>query len=1310
MSKAVRLKNIFLILLSVVLLASLTAAIAASSIRGVSAADGDIRSYSWTDIGEGAWSDGADAEPFTEQTVEHDGAFWKVNGEYGNEWTLGDNNTASLVSARSEENDNTARILATYALRPSPLGDIVGVSMRMKVTIQQDFTVNGNNKIGFYPFYQDANNYLFVNLSQWGDRPLANFSVVGVLNGQNVGGGNNFIEEDTESVTNTNIRTAGSFWFGADFYADKVDLRIGTSAEELNTVKHTYTFANALNVSALTRGAATYIGFGGNSAAASFTDVTVDPVDTQDAYSEQVRGTGSLTWKVNGASNGAEWTVNEDGTAVLQAAFVQDQNDGFDRLVDKTYAVRPTMAESAFGVRYTATMTVEEAYTENGCTKFGVIPFFLDQNNYVLVKLSQWQDQPNAVINLSGRINGKDLVNDARQPWFESSATSLNIRTPGTQITLAVVVYADKVDVYAGDAQEPFTYTYRTANGDTVEPAVYAEQSDLTRVYVGFAGNQKKVSFSALQAGPADGEEPDEPVTPAEPFTEQTVSHGGADWKVNGEFGTEWTLGDNNTADLAVSHNEAGSPNNEIILGTYALRPTFLDVIVGVHMSMKIEIAADFTVDGNNKIGFYPFYQDANNYLFVNLSQWGDRPYANFSVIGMLNGNPVGGSNNFIENNTESVTNTNIRTAGSFWFGADFYADRVEFYIGTAEDTLAKTSVTYTFAQPLDTAVLRGDAVTYVGFGGNAASAKFSGLVLEAITEPSVPAYTEQDRTAGDVVWKVNGAHNGEEWTIGDDGSAVLKADFVQDQGNGTDRLIDKTYAVRPTMAESAFGVRYTATMTVEEAYTENGCTKFGVIPFFLDQNNYVLVKLSQWQDQAAAVINVTGRIGGRDLVNAGGSPWFEGSATGINIRAAGTVVKLSVSVFADQIYVFIGDAQAPALTYEYLVRGENGAIGLASFEEQTDLTKVYVGFAGNQKNLTFSALTFTEDEARSDEIGGGWTTNNPFGWTVDTETGMLQGTATSESNAYQATELRGGWVVEATITMSKSGVAEGTQGVLYKAGLTPFYKDAYNYISVWIQQYGNDAGARLVAKGLINGQPLVNANGAGFWEGEWFDTFTPVTESTTFVMRCEVTERAVNVYIDGEYAASLRTQTGIPFGENEAALSYGAILENGTAEFTDFTLEGSSAILTETEITITVITTGGTPVTDATVMNGGQAFVNNGDGTYTLTVPVRSGVTITVEKEGYDSVTYEVETSAMYQPEVKRTIEIAEEEVFDIPEFNDEDPAAFNVGALIGGIAAGVVVIAAVVVAAVLVRKKKAHARTENGNGADTNKDDKAE
>ena len=853
MSKAVRLKNIFLILLSVVLLASLTAAIAASSIRGVSAADGDIRSYSWTDIGEGAWSDGADAEPFTEQTVEHDGAFWKVNGEYGNEWTLGDNNTASLVSARSEENDNTARILATYALRPSPLGDIVGVSMRMKVTIQQDFTVNGNNKIGFYPFYQDANNYLFVNLSQWGDRPLANFSVVGVLNGQNVGGGNNFIEEDTESVTNTNIRTAGSFWFGADFYADKVDLRIGTSAEELNTVKHTYTFANALNVSALTRGAATYIGFGGNSAAASFTDVTVDPVDTQDAYSEQVRGTGSLTWKVNGASNGAEWTVNEDGTAVLQAAFVQDQNDGFDRLVDKTYAVRPTMAESAFGVRYTATMTVEEAYTENGCTKFGVIPFFLDQNNYVLVKLSQWQDQ-------------------------------------------------------------------------------------------------------------------------------------------------------------------------------------------------------------------------------------------------------------------------------------------------------------------------------------------------------------------------------------------------------------------------------------------------------------------------AAAVINVTGRIGGRDLVNAGGSPWFEGSATGINIRAAGTVVKLSVSVFADQIYVFIGDAQAPALTYEYLVRGENGAIGLASFEEQTDLTKVYVGFAGNQKNLTFSALTFTEDEARSDEIGGGWTTNNPFGWTVDTETGMLQGTATSESNAYQATELRGGWVVEATITMSKSGVAEGTQGVLYKAGLTPFYKDAYNYISVWIQQYGNDAGARLVAKGLINGQPLVNANGAGFWEGEWFDTFTPVTESTTFVMRCEVTERAVNVYIDGEYAASLRTQTGIPFGENEAALSYGAILENGTAEFTDFTLEGSSAILTETEITITVITTGGTPVTDATVMNGGQAFVNNGDGTYTLTVPVRSGVTITVEKEGYDSVTYEVETSAMYQPEVKRTIEIAEEEVFDIPEFNDEDPAAFNVGALIGGIAAGVVVIAAVVVAAVLVRKKKAHARTENGNGADTNKDDKAE
>ena len=63
--------------------------------------------------------------------------------------------------------------------------------------------------------------------------------------------------------------------------------------------------------------------------------------------------------------------------------------------------------------------------------------------------------------------------------------------------------------------------------------------------------------------------------------------------------------------------------------------------------------------------------------------------------------------------------------------------------------------------------------------------------------------YTEQTREVGGVVWKVNGIHNGAEFAISEDGSVTMTADPVQDEGNGYDRKIDQTYALRPTQADA---------------------------------------------------------------------------------------------------------------------------------------------------------------------------------------------------------------------------------------------------------------------------------------------------------------------------------------------------------------------------------------------------------------------------------------------------------------------------------------------------------------------------
>ena len=86
----------------------------------------------------------------------------------------------------------------------------------------------------------------------------------------------------------------------------------------------------------------------------------------------------------------------------------------------------------------------------------------------------------------------------------------------------------------------------------------------------------------------------------------------------------------------------------------------------------------------------------------------------------------------------------------------------------------------------------------------------------------------------------------------------------------------------------------------------------------------------------------------------------------------------------------------------------------------------------------------------------------------------------------------------------------------------------------------------------------------------------------------------------------------------------------------------------------------------------------------------MRTPVTVGVQKEGYVYLEYDVSSSAMYQPQVNVTLQIAQEETITIPDFDDIEPNDLNVGALVGGIVGGVVGAAAIAVAVVLIVKKK--------------------
>lgn len=209
-----------------------------------------------------------------------------------------------------------------------------------------------------------------------------------------------------------------------------------------------------------------------------------------------------------------------------------------------------------------------------------------------------------------------------------------------------------------------------------------------------------------------------------------------------------------------------------------------------------------------------------------------------------------------------------------------------------------------------------------------------------------------------------------------------------------------------------------------------------------------------------------------------------------------------------------------------------------------------------------------------------------------------------------------------------------------------------------------------------------------GFWDGDWLPTLNPVLQPVSFTMKCEVVGRTVNIYINDEYVSSISAQGEIPYTEGGA--SYGVIVQNGTAQFSNIAVRDESAIVSETTVTVTVETIDGELVKDAIVRNGSLDFTNNGDGTYSLTVPVRTPVTVGVQKEGYVYLEYDVSSSAMYQPQVNITLQIAREETIEIPEFDDIAPDDLNVGALVGGIVGGVVGAAAIAVIIIVIVKKK--------------------
>ena len=191
----------------------------------------------------------------------------------------------------------------------------------------------------------------------------------------------------------------------------------------------------------------------------------------------------------------------------------------------------------------------------------------------------------------------------------------------------------------------------------------------------------------------------------------------------------------------------------------------------------------------------------------------------------------------------------------------------------------------------------------------------------------------------------------------------------------------------------------------------------------------------------------------------------------------------------------------------------------------------------------------------------------------------------------------------------------------------------------IWLQQWGNDSFSRITATGKLNGQ---NLNGGGdYWEplDLTFDDILPISQDTTFTMKCVVRASSIDIYLNDVYLDSIRPANGeISFGEG---LSYGAIVQNGTAQFADITVKDYVPEAAKV-LTVTVSDSeSGERITGAEVRLGGTALNEQGNGVYTLDVSELERGTLTVSKAEYQVWSQEIAEDVWSLPAVNVSVSL---------------------------------------------------------------------
>ena len=357
----------------------------------------------------------------------------------------------------------------------------------------------GERAFGLVPWYVDDNNYIVVyaQYCDWEERfktMMRELNIVGTINGQdivNTIGWTDFWADDV-----TNVEPSAGFTLSVTFDNGKISPSING-----NPIGYWYADGDKRYTRDLTEGFTTtdfsqkgkvgfYVNTGNATEKVTFTDIDIKSLVTIPVTHE---------WGVeNQVGNGPVYNVAED-----KSISVTDSG------THKSNLILTEDVNAADVYTISASIKSNVGYPNVGERVFGLVPWYIDDNNYIIVyaQYCDWEERFKSVmreLNIIGKIGGIDIEATPENGgiwWTDFWADHIQDVDPSVGITLSVTFDNGKISPSINGS--PIGYWH--AEGDqrytrdltTVFGTTDFSQSAKVGIYVN-AGATEVVTFSGF--------------------------------------------------------------------------------------------------------------------------------------------------------------------------------------------------------------------------------------------------------------------------------------------------------------------------------------------------------------------------------------------------------------------------------------------------------------------------------------------------------------------------------------------------------------------------------------------------------------------------------------------------------------------------------------------------------------------------------------------------------------------------------------------------------------------------------------------